>query len=114
MHNQTPFQLVYGREAVVLAEFIISSLLITSTLHLTEEDSIKEHLHELQVLEEDRFMVEFHQTFHKDRQKSWHDHHIKHKMFTFGGKFLLYDRKFQKFPGKLRMRWLGPYHVIDI
>lgn len=99
LHNQNPFQLVYGREAVVPAEFIIPSLLITSIVHFIEEDSINELLHELKELEEDRFLEEFHQTVQKERQKAWHDCHIKHKTFTIGGKVLLYDRKFQKFPG---------------
>lgn len=61
------FQLVYGREAVVHAEFIIPSMLISSKLHLTEEDSIEECLHELQELEEDRFLAEFHQIVQKER-----------------------------------------------
>ena len=91
---------------MVPAEFIILSLVITSTLHLTEEDSLKEQLHELQELEEDRFLAEFNQTIQKDRQKSWHDRHIKHKTFTVKGKVLPYE--------KFQMHWLGPYHVIEI
>ena len=27
---------------------------------------------------------------------------------------LLYDSKFDKFPGKLRMHWLGPYVIKEI
>jgi len=27
---------------------------------------------------------------------------------------LLYDNKFKKFPGKLRMHWLGPYVVKEV
>ena len=99
---------------MVPAEFIIPSLLIMSTLHLIDEDSSKEWLHELQELEEDRFLAEFHQTVQKYRQKAWHDRHIKHIMFAVGGKVLLYDSKFQKFLGKLRMHSMGPYHVIEI
>lgn len=27
---------------------------------------------------------------------------------------LLYDSKFEKFPGKIRMHWLGPYVVKEV
>ena len=27
---------------------------------------------------------------------------------------LLYDSRFQKFPGKFKIRWLGPYRVIEV
>ena len=112
--NQTPFQLVYGREAVIPAEFTVPSLLIATSLKFSEEASLQEHLHELQELDEACFLAKFHQKIQKDRQKVWHDHHIKNKTFQVGDKVLLYDSRFQKFPGKLQMHWLGPYFVIEI
>ena len=45
--------------------------------------------------------MEFHQKVQKARQKAWHDRHIKTKAFQVEGKVLLYDSRFQKFPGKL-------------
>ena len=59
--NQTPFQLVYGREAVIPAEFTVLSLLISTSLKFSEEESLQERLHELQELDEARFFAEFHQ-----------------------------------------------------
>ena len=112
--NQTPFQLVYGREAVIPAEFTVPSLLIATSLQFSEEESLWERLQELQELDEARFLAEFHQKVQKARQKAWHDRHIKTKAFQVGGKVLLYDSRFQKFPGKLQMHWLGPYFVIEI
>ena len=101
--NQTPFQLVYGQEAVIPVEFTVPSLLISTTLKFSEKASLQERLHELQELDEARFLAEFHQKVQKDRQKPWHDRHIKNKTFQVGGKVLLYDSKFQKFLGKLQM-----------
>lgn len=101
LNNQTPFQLLYGREAIVPVEFIIPNLLVAMSLQLSEEDSLKEKLHELQGLEEERFLAEFHWRVQKDRQKAWHDRHIKRKNFQVEGKGLLYDSKYQKFPEKL-------------
>ena len=65
-------------------------------------------------LEEDLFIVGFHQCVETDRQKVWHDRHIKNKQFTQGDSVLLYDNKFMKHPRKLQMHWLGPYLVHSI
>jgi hypothetical protein len=48
------------------------------------------------------------------RDKAWHDHHIKRKMFKEGDLVLLYDSKVLQHPGKMRMHWLGPYKVKDV
>ena len=106
--------MVYGREAVIPSEFTVPSLLIATSLQFSDEESLRERLQELQELDEARFLAEFHQKVQKARQKAWHDRHIKTKAFQVGGKALLYDSRFQKFPGKLQMHWLGPYFVIEI
>lgn len=36
------------------------------------------------------------------------------KTFRVEHRALLYDNKFQKFPGKLEMHWLGPFIVAEI
>ena len=105
---------MYGQEAVIPTEFTVPSLLIATSLHFSEEASLRERLQELQELDEARFLAEFHQRVEKDRQKAWHDRHIKTKAFQVGGKVLLYNNRFQKFPRKLQMHWLGPYFVIEI
>ena len=50
----------------------------------------------------------------KQRQKAWHDHHSTTKQFKVGGLVLMYDSKFLKHLGKLKMHWLGPYVVAHI
>jgi hypothetical protein len=106
--------LVYGKEAVVPAEFITPSLYISQATRMIDEESVVQRLAELQELEETRFLADFHQSVEKARQKSWHDHHIKTKVFIQGDKVLLYDNRYQKHPGKLRMHWLGPFIVAEI
>ena len=69
---------------------------------------------ELQELEETIFLAKLHQSIEKERQKYWHDRHIKTKVFTQGDKVLLYDSQYQKHPGKLHMHWLGPFIVAKI
>jgi hypothetical protein len=69
---------------------------------------------ELQELEKTKFLADFHQSVEKARQKYWHGRHIKTKTFAQGDKVLLYDIRYQKYPGKLRMHWLGPFIFADI
>ena len=47
-------------------------------------------------------------------KKAWHDRHIKLCTFKVNDLVLLYDSKFDKFPGELRMHWLGPYIIKEI
>jgi hypothetical protein len=53
----------------------------------------------------------FHQQVQKERDKYWHDLHIKRKTFKDEEVVLLYDSKSLEHPGKLRMHWLGTYEV---
>jgi hypothetical protein len=62
-------------------------------------------------LEEDRFVAGFHQQVQKNREKAWHDRHIKSKAIKAGDLVLMYDSKFARFPGRFCMHWLGPYQV---
>ena len=81
---------------------------------MDDAEALEECIAQLIQLEEDHFIAGFHQHIAKDRQKEWHDHHIKHKQFVEGDLVLLYDSKFMKHPGKLQMHWLGPYLVHSI
>ena len=72
---------------------------------------MNERLLNLVELEEDRFVAGFHQQVQKNREKAWHDRHIKSKAIKAGDLVLMYDSKFAWFPGKFCMHWLGPYQV---
>jgi hypothetical protein len=71
----------------------------------------RERLTQLVELEEDRFMAGFHQQVQKEREKAYHDRHIKKKAFKKGDLVLVYDSKFIRHPGKFRTHWLGPYEI---
>ena len=65
-------------------------------------------------MEEERFIVGFHKKVEKQRQKVWHDRHIKNKQFEIVILVLMYDSEIFKHPGKLKGHWLGPYVVKEI
>ena len=84
-------------------EYIAPSLKIATLTDLADEEIVNERLLHLVELEEDRFVVEFHQQVQKDKEKAWHDMHIKSKAIKAGDLVLLYDNKFSRFPGKFCM-----------
>ena len=60
-------------------EYIIPSLWIVATTFMDDEATLEEQAVQLIQLEEDCFIAGFHQRVEKDRQKAWHDRHIKNK-----------------------------------
>ena len=58
--DQTPFRLVYGKEAIIPMEFIIPSLRIVAKTNLMEENEMHESLEDVMELEEGRFITRFH------------------------------------------------------
>jgi len=112
--GQTPFRLVYGKEAVIPTEYPVPSLRIFAITNMVGKNIMDEQLEQLITLEEDRFVASFHQQVHKAREKSWHDQHMKQHTFKNGDLVLLYDSNFMKFPGKFKMHWLGTYIVKNI
>jgi hypothetical protein len=108
---QTPFKLVYGLEAIVPMEYLVPSLRISNFTDMDDTGTVRERLAQLVELEEDKFIVGFHQQVQKEREKAYHDRHIKKKVFKQSDLVLVYDSDFMKHPGKFRTHWLGPHEV---
>ena len=60
-------------------EYIVPSLHIAGFTDVADEETVNEGLLNLVELEEDQFVAGFHQQVQKDREKAWHDQHIKSK-----------------------------------
>lgn len=100
--GQTPFRLVYGVEVVRSMEYIVPGLCIAASTGMVDRRTLEEWLAQLTELGEDRFLVGFHQQVYKECEKAWHDRHIKLCTFKVNDLVLLYDNKFDKFPGKFQ------------
>jgi hypothetical protein len=57
------------------------------------------------------FIARFHQQVQKEREKAYHDKHIKKKAFKQGDLVFLYDIKFMKHPRKFKTHWIGLFEV---
>lgn len=56
----TPFRLVYGKEAIIPMEFLVPSLDVTFFTKMMDKGAFKNRLNELMQLEEDGFLAGFH------------------------------------------------------
>lgn len=59
--GQTPFRLVYGVDAIMPMEYIVPILRIAALMDMADLEALEEQLAQLMELEEDRFLVGFHQ-----------------------------------------------------
>ena len=71
-------------------EYIVPSLKITTLTYMEDEETVNQRPLNLVELEEDWFVVGYHQQVQKDREKAWHDRHIKSKAIKAGGRKVLY------------------------
>jgi hypothetical protein len=62
---QTPFKLVYGLEEIVPMEYLVPSLRIAAFTDMDDTGIVQERLVQLVELEEERFIVRFHQQVQK-------------------------------------------------
>ena len=111
--NATPFQLVYGQEAILPIELEIPSLRVAMDERLGDNDSLQFRLSELEKLDEKRAQALLITEATQKRRKSYYDSKLKPKVFKANDLVLLYDSRFQKTPGKLQIRWHGPYKVTE-
>eukprot|EP00253_Pinus_taeda_P004995 PITA_04995 len=107
----TPFQLVYGLEAVLPIQCEISSLKLIVDL-LPETSKEKACFLELIQLDETRCDAALADEDHKKRVKAQFDKNVKPHVFSEGDLVLLYDQDSDKLgASKFEPLWMGPYIV---
>ena len=111
--GQTLFQLAYGMEAVMPAEYVLPSLRIALEEILGDEESHKGRFASLEKLSEARQMAIHAMMVEKMRRKAWYDRVvIRNKGLNDGDSTLLYGTK--KHKGKSKIMGNGPYLVHHI
>eukprot|EP00253_Pinus_taeda_P024275 PITA_24275 len=107
----TPFQLVYGLEAILPVQCEILSLkLVVDLLPGTSEEEAR--FLELIQLDETRHDAASANEAHKKRVKALLDKNVKPRVFSEGDLVLLYNQESDKLgAGKFKSLWMGPYIV---
>ena len=107
----TPFQLVYGTEALFPIECEIPSLRIAIQL-LPQTSVLEARLVELKHLDETRRDAAIANKAHKHRVKLQYDKSVRPRIFSEGDLVFVYDQANDALgAGKFVMMWHGPYIV---
>jgi hypothetical protein len=114
--RSTPFRMAFGLEVVMLSEFIVPSLRIQSEYRLNESESEHARVEQLLRLEEDRIRSMEALEHEKRQRTTFVDRHRKlnEERFTIGNVVLLFQSRSGLMPGKLRLRWTGPYWIVNM
>lgn len=100
----TPYELVYGKKALLSIEFEFNTLRLAALLDLDLSHAQKERLLQLNGLDEHRMHALLHTEVVQLQRKIWHDKKIKKKQFQEGDWALLYYSRYKYFKGNLRTR----------
>ena len=106
----TPFQLMYGQEAILSIELELPSLRIALEERLDEPQSLEVRITMLENLDKIRGQAYINTVAIQKWCKTYYD--SKTKVIKDADLVLLYDSQFQKFMGKFKICWQGPYKVV--
>lgn len=107
----SPYQLVFGKEPIFPIEFEIQKLKTAQEIGFDLTKAQVNRLQQMNELDEIWLLSLQHTPLIQQQRAKWHDALIKKNTFHEGEWALLYDSRFQDFPGKLQTRWLGPYEI---
>ena len=109
--GMSPYRIVFGKPYHLPLDLEYKAMWAIKKLNC-DFQAAKERLLRLSELEELRNETYENARIYKDKTKKWHDQKILRKKFKVGEQVLLYNSKLKLFPGKLKLRWSGPYTVL--
>ena len=113
--GRSPFYLVYGQEAMQLIEMEVETIRVLEHKEKSEEEGLQNRLTAIDGLEEYRTQaLELLTAVQYKRKKTYDKKLPSLAPVKEGDLVLLYDSKYKKFPGKLHMRWMGPYKTVQM
>ena len=77
----TPYELVYGKKALLFIEFEFNKLRVEAQLDLDLSHDQRERLLQLNGLDEQRMQALLHSEVVQLQRKIWHDRHLNEKQF---------------------------------
>ncbi|MCO5596584.1 hypothetical protein L7F22_050649 [Adiantum nelumboides] len=107
----TPFNMVYGIQAILPLEFLIPTLRVAKELEWTGHE-LSEQIEVLEKLDETRLRAVASIYVQKRNMKLFFDQHVINKKFATGDYVLMYTLK--QHSKKLQKRGNGPYVIHDI
>jgi hypothetical protein len=107
----SPYRLVYGKSCHLPVKLQHKAYWAIKAFNSNLDDTSQPRKLQINELKEIRNDAYENPKIHKARIKEFHDKRILRKTFDAGKKVLLYNSRLHLFPGKLRLRWSGPFIV---
>lgn len=101
------------KEAILPIELELPSLRIGLEKRLDDSESLQERITMLEKLDEICGQAYLNTAAIQKWRKTYYDSKMKNKIISNNDLVLLYDSQFQKFLGKFKIRWQGPYRVVN-
>ena len=108
------YRLVFGKECHLPMEIEYKAWWAIKKLNIELGRANLKRFLDLNELEELRNDAYLNSKIAEERSKKWHGQMVARKIFQKGDKVLLYDSKLHIFPGKLKLRWIGPFTIHQV
>jgi hypothetical protein len=110
LHENTPFFMVYGSEAVLPADLIFGAPILTFE-SIAEAEATR--LEDIDVLEEERLNVVIQSAKYQQTLRRYHDKAVRHRSFAMGD-LVLHRVLTGEGRHKLSPPWQGPFIVAEV
>ncbi|CAM8953910.1 unnamed protein product [Rhodiola kirilowii] len=107
----SPFRLVYGKTCHLLVELEYKALWAIRELTMDMKEDGEKKLLQLNEHDEIKLDSDENACIYKEQMKKWHDKRIVCREFNEGERVLFCNSCLRLFPGKMRIKWSGPYTV---